>query len=695
MRTIRMKIIAGIIICSLLMAAVLGGVSLVNSTRIANQNTRENMQITACLQTQKINAVIQRVEQSVDSLSDVAMSELDESAFFADKSYADEYTAQIHDMVMQMAEHTEGTITAYVRYNPEYTNPTSGIFLTRNSTDEEFDSVTPTDFSMYDPDDTEHVGWYYAPVQAGQAIWMEPYLNQYIDVYMISYVIPLYAKDGTSIGIVGMDIDFSQITNIVDDTAIFDTGYAYLVNAQGTIMHHKEMDSGVAISELDASLTDMPAFIADAANQGVNTSYTYGGMEKKMVYYDLDNGMKLILTAPKSEIYAQSYRLATIIGIAILVAFVLSVLVGIFIGSSIARPIGKLTAMITQTTELDFRATQDGAKLRKQKDEVGKMATEIHVMRKVFRELGYALNTAESTILAAVENLDGIMKENNETAEDNSATTQELSAEMQEAVTSTKDIVNNVAQIKDNSQSIYQLAKTGEDDSREVLKRAENMGRISQESSDKTSQVYEELKEKTDIAIAQAASVQRINEFTEDIKSISSQTNLLALNASIEAARAGEAGKGFAVVADEIKTLASQTLGAVDNIGGIVGEVNEAVSNLTECMKQVMTFLESTVLDDYSTFLDSGREYCVDADSFRNVMVQIGNAVEVLEKHIVQIGGVSDEIEDMMEQSTDGITAIAEKSGYTQQITEKGYEKLQECRESVNTLTKIVDKFKL
>ena len=89
------------------------------------------------------------------------------------------------------------------------------------------------------------------------------------------------------------------------------------------------------------------------------------------------------------------------------------------------------------------------------------MATEIHVMRKVFRELGYALNKAESTILAAVENLDKIMKENNETAEDNSATTQELSAEMQESVTSTKDIVNSVAQIKDNSQNIYHLAKTG------------------------------------------------------------------------------------------------------------------------------------------------------------------------------------------------------------------------------------------
>ena len=42
--------------------------------------------------------------------------------------------------------------------------------------------------------------------------------------------------------------------------------------------------------------------------------------------------------------------------------------------------------------------------------------------------------------------------------------------------------------------------------------------------------------------------VNKINELTNEILSISSQTNLLALNASIEAARAGEAGRGFAVL---------------------------------------------------------------------------------------------------------------------------------------------------
>lgn len=67
---------------------------------------------------------------------------------------------------------------------------------------------------MYDPDDLEHVGWYYIPVKNGAPMWMDPYLNENINIYMISYIVPLFAEDGTSIGIVGMDIDFSEITGI-------------------------------------------------------------------------------------------------------------------------------------------------------------------------------------------------------------------------------------------------------------------------------------------------------------------------------------------------------------------------------------------------------------------------------------------------------------------------------------------------
>ena len=104
-----------------------------------------------------------------------------------------------------------------------------------------------------------------------------------------------------------------------------------------------------------------------------------------------------------------------------------------------------------------------------------------------------------------------------------------------------------------------------------------------------------------------AKSAARIGEVVGLINTIAAQTNLLALNATIEAARAGEAGRGFAVVASEVKSLASQTaratdeiseqiadiqkvageaINAIKGIGSIIGEVNEVATTIAAAVQQ-------------------------------------------------------------------------------------------------------------
>lgn len=631
----------------------------------------------------------------MDTLSEVAMSNFDYDSFRQSKDYADTYTETVQQSVLDFANHTNGAVTAYLRYNPNYSNPTSGVFAQRQSVDSELQCLTPTDFSMYDESDVEHVGWYYLPVQAKKAIWMSPYMNENINIYMISYVVPLFAEDGTSIGIVGMDIDFSQITDLVDETKVYQSGYAFLTDASAAVMYHKNADEGTKLSDLDSSLSKSADFIGDDGNQGKTMDYSYKNVNKKFAFYNLDNGMKLVLSAPVSEIYAEAYGLAKLIIIAMVVAFVLSAVIGVIIGTGMTRPIRQLTAVIEQTAKLDFRPTKEGSKLRKQKDEIGNMATKIHIMRKKLREMMRDLQQTQQVLESNAEDLNHLMKQNSAYAEDNSAATQELAAGMEETSANAAHIVENVGIMRESSDNIQRLAEDGEKNSGQIQERAGEMERISTESRHKTDQMYAVMKQKTDAAVEQAKSVQKINALTDNIKQISSQTNLLALNANIEAARAGEAGRGFAVVASEIGDLATQTLDTVSTIDEIVGEVNSSVSNMTECLTTIMEFLEQTVLGDYEHFAQVGEQYHADADTFQQIMQQTKEAVDALEQHIGEISSTVSEINSMVEQSTDGISGIAEKSGSTQNLVTEGYDKLQECTQSVNVIRDFVAQFHL
>ncbi len=76
------------------------------------------------------------------------------------------------------------------------------------------------------------------------------------------------------------------------------------------------------------------------------------------------------------------------------------------------------------------------------------------------------------------------------------------------------------------------------------------------------------------------------------INNIAGQTNLLALNATIEAARAGDAGKGFAVVASEVKSLASQTAKATEEISGQIAAMQSSTQAAVEAIHGITQIVE-------------------------------------------------------------------------------------------------------
>ena len=167
------------------------------------------------------------------------------------------------------------------------------------------------------------------------------------------------------------------------------------------------------------------------------------------------------------------------------------------------------------------------------------------------------------------------------------------------------------------------------------------------------------------------------------------------MNASIEAARAGEAGRGFAVVASEIGKLAAESTVTSANIMDIVSEVNASVETLTQCLVDVLQFLENKVMKDYSEFMASSEEYNSAARSIGEFMNLANEEVNALKLNIASITEAMGGIRDNVNESTLGVNDIANKTMNVVELTVETFDRTTNCRNSAEKLMEITSRFKV
>ncbi|MCR5747872.1 MAG: methyl-accepting chemotaxis protein, partial [Lachnospiraceae bacterium] len=475
-----------------------------------------------------------------------------------------------------------------------------------------------------------------------------------------------------------------------------ETSYAYAVNKSGTMLYHPTPEK-IGQPVENAAVKSLLAELAKGVipEPGV-IEYEFKGKMKYAAYYvqPLSNNI-LIITVDESDIFAPINATSAKATLIIIVAFIILAVVMTFLAKRLLKPIGILTEILQDSARLDLRHNEKSEMVKYRRDEIGSIARDIGSLRHVLRNVVGEIDGSEERLDNIIAQLKDTTVKLNDNSSDNSATSQELAAGMQEAADTTDTINENVSIMVQNADEINNLSEEGAAHAVEIRNKAEAIKEDVQKSISDARDIFDDVKKQSDDAIEQSKAVDKINELTEQIRSIASQTNLLALNASIEAARAGEAGRGFAVVAEEIGNLATQSSDTVNGINDIVAEVNNSVQNMSSCLSRALDYIDNNAMADYAKFDEIAEGYSADANDFEMNMTSIHHAASELSN---SINDVSDSISGMnstINESAKGVTDVANKTTDIVSLTadtEQIVDQTEECSENMKS---IVSRFQL
>jgi methyl-accepting chemotaxis protein len=334
---------------------------------------------------------------------------------------------------------------------------------------------------------------------------------------------------------------------------------------------------------------------------------------------------------------ALANKAKNISSVLLVVIFIVSVLIGIYMTLGVTSPLKKVVEVVKEGEKGNMTARSG----LDQKDELGVMAKTLDGFFEYLQGILRNLRANSETLAGSSEEL--------------SAVSRELASGSEETVSQSNTVASTAEEMSVNINAMASGAEQASVNANEVAGAAEemstNMNTIAsaiEQMSASISQIASNAVEARKVALAATekshdatgvmgklgAAAKEIGQVTNVIKNIADKTNLLALNATIEAASAGEAGKGFAVVAGEIKELANQSAQSADDIARRIEGIQQGTGDAVQ------------VINDVS-----------------DIIVKINQSVEAITGHVEQQTKASNEIASNVAQANTGAKRVASAIG--------------------------------
>ena len=389
MRSIRMKITL-LTVCAIIAsmsAATL--LSIVAVRRIGNSDSRQILSLLCETGQKSLDSYFKSVEQSVEMVSSFVESDIGETELGELQAHID----RVRAIFEKAAYQTNGVLTYYYRIDPAVSGTARGFWYA-NLDGEAFREREVTDITRYDTADTSHLVWFTVPKATGKPVWIPPYLTENLNMRVFSYNVPIY-RESRFIGVVGIEIDYFTIANLVSHIKLHENGYAFISDAQGRLICHPHID----VAQLDGESGPKPP--EGILKEEIPVKYEFDGVSKLGVWLPLSNGMRLNVVVPASEINAVWQRLIGMISVVSVVLLALFSLLTMRLTNRITKPLLELTEAAGQVNagNYDFELNYSG------NDEVGILTSAFRrLVRHLESHIGDLSARAYADALTSVRN---------------------------------------------------------------------------------------------------------------------------------------------------------------------------------------------------------------------------------------------------------------------------------------------------